>query len=115
MDEVPLDVWLRRRMALRRSAGSYYSGTRAFGSVTGHSPMRPSWICTGCGGHWPCRARRTQLLAEFHCTPVSLGLLMARYFINAAQDLKGESAHILHQRFIGWLTEQSGSTDDQRP
>lgn len=113
MDEVPLDVWLRRRMALRRSASTHYRRTGALARVNLHSPMRPSWMCAGCGGHWPCRTRRGQLIAEFHRTPVSLGLLMSRYFIDAAQDLKSESAHDLYQRFIGWLSERPGADDQE--
>jgi hypothetical protein len=38
---------------------------------------------------------------------------MSRYFIDAAQDLKSESAHDLYQRFIGWLSERPGADDQE--
>jgi hypothetical protein len=115
VEEVPLDVWLRRRMALRRSASSHYRRTRALAGVNLHSPRRPSWACIGCGGPWPCQTRRAQLRAQFSSAPVSLGLLMGGYFIDAAQDLRTEAAHDLYERFMGWLNQQPKPYEDPEP
>jgi hypothetical protein len=52
-----------------------------------HIPMRPEWICAGCGQLWPCHARRVQLLAEYDRAPVSLLLPMSSYFVEASIDL----------------------------
>jgi hypothetical protein len=105
MEEIPRDVWLRREMALRRSASTHYRRAGSLASVNLHAPLRPSWACAGCGGPWPCRTRRAQLQAQFYDAPVSLGLLMGGYLIDAAQDLRTEAAYALHQRFMGWLKE----------
>jgi hypothetical protein len=80
-----------------------------------HAPMRPSWTCAGCGGHWPCNTRRSQLLAEFDSAPASLALLMGGYFVDAAQDLRTEAAHDLYQRFMGWLKQKPKPHEDQEP
>jgi hypothetical protein len=52
-----------------------------------HIPMRPEWICAGCGQLWPCHARPVQLLAEYDRAPVSLSLPMSSYFVEASIDL----------------------------
>jgi hypothetical protein len=31
-----------------------------------HRPIRPDWICRGLRQPWPCRARRAELLGEYH-------------------------------------------------
>ncbi|MEV1333615.1 flavin reductase, partial [Micromonospora costi] len=28
------------------------------GWVSVHQPVRPQWICAGCGAPWPCRTRK---------------------------------------------------------
>jgi hypothetical protein len=106
MDKVPQNMPVWRDMAVRRpdSPSSRLSG--ALAGVSFHVPIRPNWICAGCGAPWPCGTRRSHLLAEFDSAPVSLALLMGGYFIDAAQDLRTEAAHVLYQRFMGWLKEQ---------
>ncbi|GAA1807710.1 hypothetical protein GCM10009835_28430 [Planosporangium flavigriseum] len=105
MEEVAPDVRVRRAMALRRAASAHYGRAGSLAGVNLHSPLRPSWTCTGCSAPWPCQTRRGQLLASFDSTPVSLTLLMGGYFIDAAQDLHAESASALYQRFMGWLKQ----------
>lgn len=104
MEEVPLDVWPRRRMAVRRAASAHYRHA----GMSLHSPVRPTWLCAGFAAQRPCRTRHAQLLAEFHGASASLGPFMGGYFVDAAQDLRDESAHVLYQRFMGWLREQPG-------
>jgi hypothetical protein len=71
--------------------------------MTQHNPVAPSWICTGCGGEWPCRTRRTELRAEFDGSRVSLSLYMAQFFVVAAEDLRYVPGGLLHNRFVGWI------------
>ena len=68
-----------------------------------HVPMRPTWICAGCGDGWPCRTKRMQLTAEYDRAQVSLGLLMSAYFVDAAGDLPSSPCGALYARFLGWV------------
>ncbi|MGC9665555.1 flavin reductase [Planosporangium sp. 12N6] len=68
-----------------------------------HSPIRPQWICVGCGYAWPCPTRRGQLAAEYDRAPVCLSLLMSAHFVQAAADLPGVPAGDLRMRFVVWL------------
>jgi hypothetical protein len=70
--------------------------------VTGHVPLRPSWQCAECSRPWPCEIRREQLADEFEPFPVTLVLLMAAWFVDAAEDLAGEPVGELYDRFVGW-------------
>jgi hypothetical protein len=76
-----------------------------------HSPMRPSWNCSGCSAPWPCPTKRRQLLAEFHGAPTSLGLLMAVRMSDAAVDLHDVPAGEIHRRFLGWIRGGRAATD----
>jgi hypothetical protein len=40
---------------------------------------------------------------------------MAGYFMDAAQDLRTEAAHVLYQRFMGWLKQQPRPYQDEEP
>ncbi|MGC9665205.1 hypothetical protein ACNTMW_01465 [Planosporangium sp. 12N6] len=71
--------------------------------MTAHQPIRPNWICVGCGYPWPCLSRRRQLLGEYADAPVSLALVLGASFVEAAADLRGVPAGELHGRFLGWL------------
>jgi len=71
--------------------------------VSAHQPVRPTWLCGGCGDPWPCVSRRRQLLAEYDRAPVSLTLYLAALFVDAVQDLPAAASGELYARFIGWL------------
>jgi hypothetical protein len=71
--------------------------------VSAHQPIRPGWLCSGCGAEWPCRTRRMQLLAEYEHAPVSLALYAGATFVDAAQDLAGAPAGSLYHRFVAWV------------
>jgi len=75
--------------------------------VTTHLPIRPGWLCAGCGDRWPCRTRRRQLLAEYEGATVSLSLLMTAYFVDAANDLPLTQSGDLYRRFHGWIRGDS--------
>lgn len=68
-----------------------------------HIPIRPGWMCAGCGRDYPCTTRRGQLRAEFEGAPISLALLMSAYFVEAAEDLPTTPSGALYRRFLGWM------------
>lgn len=68
-----------------------------------HIPIKPGWICAGCGRDYPCRTRQAQLLAEYDQAPMSLALLMGADFAEAANDMPDLLAGELHARFLGWI------------
>ena len=71
--------------------------------MTVHNPIRPSWICGGCGREWPCETRRRELLAEYWNTSASLGIYMAAQFSDARVELPRTPPGVLYHRFLGWL------------
>jgi hypothetical protein len=115
MEKIPRNMPLRRGLAVPGTESPYSRLPRPLARVTVHVPVRPNWVCAGCGARWPCRTRRGQLLAEFDRAPVSLALLMGGYFMDAAQDLPTEPASVLYGRFMGWLKEQPEPDGDQDP
>jgi hypothetical protein len=115
MEKVPQNMPMWRDMAVRGPTSPYSRLSRSLARVSFHVPIRPNWVCAGCGAPWPCQTRRGQLLAEFDGAPVSLALLMAGYFMDAAQDLRTEAAHVLYQRFMGWLKQQPRPYQDEEP
>jgi len=74
-------------------------------AVSEHKPIRPQWICQGCGAPWPCAIRRGQLMLDYAGSMVSLSLSLASYFVVACQDLAWANAGDLHHRFLGWTRE----------
>lgn len=68
-----------------------------------HNPVARTWVCSGCGGDWPCATRRRELRAEFAGSRVSLGLYLGQYFVVAAEDLRHVPSGWLHNRFVGWI------------
>jgi len=68
-----------------------------------HEPLRPSWLCGGCGNEWPCPRRREELAAESEGSAVSLALTMAEYLEDALADHPQAPATVLYTRFLGWL------------
>jgi hypothetical protein len=70
--------------------------------MTVHIPIRPSWLCAGCGDAWPCRFKQRELIAEYAGGEVSLRVLMAMRHCDAAGDLPEVPAGELYQRFVGW-------------
>ena len=68
-----------------------------------HEPVRPTWWCAACDEEWPCRHRRTQLSRECEGSRVTLALMLAQYFGEAAADLPNIPASVLYLRFLGWL------------
>ncbi|NJC67954.1 flavin reductase [Planosporangium flavigriseum] len=83
--------------------------------VNVHIPIRPNWVCAGCGAPWPCPTRRNQLLAEFDRTPVSLRLIIGGHFMDCCADLPNREVGELYGRFLGWLWEQPEPYDGQEP
>ncbi|SDZ35510.1 hypothetical protein SAMN05444365_11132 [Micromonospora pattaloongensis] len=71
--------------------------------MTAHGPMRPIWLCGGCGVPWPCPTRRRQLAAEFEGAPMSLAIYMGTHLLTAMEDMKWAPAGPLHRRFLGWV------------
>jgi hypothetical protein len=71
--------------------------------VSVHNPVRPAWMCGGCGDPWPCATRRQQLLAEYDGAAVSLSLYMTALFVDAVRDQPHLPAGELFARFLGWL------------
>ncbi|MGC9671487.1 hypothetical protein ACNTMW_33710 [Planosporangium sp. 12N6] len=71
--------------------------------MSAHQPIRPTWVCVGCGHLWPCPSRRRQLLAEYTGAPASLSLLLGSALVRATADLPTAAAGDLHDRFVGWL------------
>jgi len=76
--------------------------------VSDHRAMRPSWQCASCGGPWPCHSAQLRLWAEFDGALVSLALYLTGTFVDACQDLRYESAGVLHHRFLGWIRSLKG-------
>ncbi|GII23801.1 flavin reductase [Planosporangium mesophilum] len=68
-----------------------------------HTPLRPQWICVGCGCDWPCLTRPGQLAAEYDRARVCLSLVMSSYFVQASEDLYAVPAGELYVRFLGWM------------
>ncbi|MFY1635087.1 flavin reductase [Solwaraspora sp. WMMB335] len=67
-----------------------------------HTPVRPHWMCTGCGLPWPCEVRRQELLTEYAGALVSLSVYMATCLIDAMTDLPLRRSGYLYWRFMGW-------------
>lgn len=74
--------------------------------MSSHLPMRPAWVCSGCGGDWPCHTKRLQLRAEFLGAPVSLALYLSACFIEAAHSNPQARVGELYTRFLGWVGPQ---------
>jgi hypothetical protein len=74
--------------------------------VTAHIPLRPGWLCAGCGGHWPCGPRQRQLRAEYSGVSVSLAMFLAACMVEAAHDMPQAMAGQLYERFLGWVRHQ---------
>jgi len=70
--------------------------------MSNHVPVRPDWICGGCGADWPCLTRRAELVAEYAGAPVSLALYLGGCLVTASRDLPLRRAGALHHRFVGW-------------
>jgi hypothetical protein len=73
-----------------------------------HVPLRPIWLCRGCGQPWPCGRAKLALLAEYHGSRVSLFLYLASLLHDAIDDLHKlnpsttGSAADMFDRFLGW-------------
>ncbi|GAA1820759.1 flavin reductase [Planosporangium flavigriseum] len=63
--------------------------------------MRPAWTCAACGMDWPCPTKRSQLAAEYDRARTSLALVMAGYFVEAAEDLPLRGCGEMYIRFAG--------------
>lgn len=75
-----------------------------------HMPVRPSWLCRGCGQPWPCASGREELLDEYRRILPALLVYLTDLLVIAAYDhlnapLPGPG---LRQRFTGWLEDASG-------
>ncbi|MFI5494639.1 flavin reductase [Actinoplanes sp. NPDC051859] len=67
-----------------------------------HQPVRPRWICSGCGADWPCPTRRQQLTAEYAGARVSLMVYLTACFVQACEDAQAETVGDLYHRFLSW-------------
>jgi hypothetical protein len=76
--------------------------------MSSHHATRPSWLCGGCGGPWPCPTSQRELLAEFDGAYVPLSLYMSAHLADAAGDLGFLPTAELYQRFIGWVRAAYG-------
>jgi hypothetical protein len=68
-----------------------------------HEPTRPAWTCAVCDEEWPCRKRRTQLVAAVGASRLGLALILADQFIQATEDRPDLAPSVLYTRFLGWL------------
>jgi hypothetical protein len=68
--------------------------------VSVHQPVRPGWVCAGCGSAWPCPTRCQELAAEYVGARVSLMLYLTMCFVEACEDMPGEAAGELYRRFL---------------
>lgn len=71
--------------------------------MSAHIPVRPTWMCAGCGQNWPCPTRRHELTAEFAGSSVCMSLYLASCMIEASQSIPAAPAGDLYYRFIGWI------------
>ncbi|MGC9669836.1 hypothetical protein ACNTMW_25255 [Planosporangium sp. 12N6] len=71
--------------------------------MSAHQPIRPNWVCVGCGYPWPCRSRKRQFCAEYIGHPAALALVLSAAMVEASADLRTIPAGDLHDRFVGWL------------
>ncbi|WFE23930.1 hypothetical protein O7621_12025 [Solwaraspora sp. WMMD937] len=70
------------------------------GGGGGHVAVRPSWLCAGCGGSWPCLVARVELAAVLG--PVGLATYAVERMTEAAFDLPDVTAAELFDRFLVW-------------
>jgi len=68
-----------------------------------HEPVRPAWRCAACDEEWPCWRRRRELTLACQGSRVTLALMLAEYFSEAAADRPDIPASVLYLRFLGWL------------
>ncbi|SCL38221.1 hypothetical protein GA0074692_4939 [Micromonospora pallida] len=68
-----------------------------------HVPVRPSWVCAGCGKDWPCVDRRRRLLVDYAGNQVGLAMLLASYMLDALAERPDLSPTELRAQFLGWL------------
>ncbi|MFI7332834.1 hypothetical protein [Micromonospora aurantiaca (nom. illeg.)] len=73
-----------------------------------HTPIRPIWVCRGCGHPWPCGDAKLALLAEYERDLVSLFVYLAGALGDAVDDLgklrpdEVPSGPELFDRFLSW-------------
>jgi hypothetical protein len=65
-----------------------------------------------CGEAYPCRARRTQLLADFADAPMQFYMFVSADFTRAVGDLPGVSHRELYARFFGWYDAMYDAMED---
>ncbi|MEN3613333.1 hypothetical protein [Plantactinospora sp. ZYX-F-223] len=74
-----------------------------------HLPLRPLWICRGCGHPWPCATARLTLLSDYREDRVGLHVYLGSALYAATADLHrlnpnpGPDPAALHARFLGWV------------
>ena len=69
-----------------------------------HRPMRPRWMCGGCGAPWPCADVRKELFEETGGDRLYLSIYFGLYHAEAAGDLSSDH---LYDRFLGWIHDPS--------
>ncbi|MER7333965.1 MULTISPECIES: hypothetical protein [unclassified Micromonospora] len=75
-----------------------------------HSPMAPTWTCSGCAQDWPCVTQQQQLRQEFHGSAAALGLYLGSCFAAAIHDLPTVPQDQLRRRFLDWLPHRPSAT-----
>lgn len=68
-----------------------------------HLPMRPTWVCSGCGEEWPCAHARLGLTIEFAEFPATLQIYLSSQYCAALADLwPWPATPDLYARFMLW-------------
>lgn len=71
-----------------------------------HLPMRPLWLCRGCGAPWPCQPARLALLVEYRADRTALLIYLSTLMAEAGaqlSQLNGSAvAEDLTERFLTW-------------
>ncbi|MEU5944568.1 hypothetical protein ABZ793_03295 [Micromonospora sp. NPDC047465] len=73
-----------------------------------HLPLRPLWLCRGCGAPWPCGPARLTLLREYAHDRIALLIHLGGLLHDAAGHLHTLHPHDgpdpiqLFNRFLGW-------------
>ncbi|MFF0371496.1 hypothetical protein [Micromonospora sp. NPDC005087] len=73
-----------------------------------HRPLKPLWVCAGCGDPWPCAVARLLLRARHEADRVPLYILLTGVFAHATRDLytlnpyDTPRPHALFARFVDW-------------
>lgn len=91
-------------MRTRRGADRCHPVRDCEDIVSTHNPIRPGWLCGGCGAEWPCETRRRELLAEYSGASNSLSIFLRDALAIAYYDMPGIEYGSLVDRIVNWPT-----------